>query len=189
MLSCKTKSDKTSKKLQLFWKTVQEITQAYEKVFNECFKNDKKITLNDCEQWCFKMESFLNNEKIPELYYDKYMKMIGEIHRKLESDAQLPNKPSSQNQSFMVMLELNSLKESNFSHWLKSFMMALNAANAVKAVESLLHKDDPLNLIARGYILQRVPVELQKPILHLELAYDMLLILKQKYEKKTIFPS
>ncbi|KAH9395916.1 hypothetical protein TYRP_020331 [Tyrophagus putrescentiae] len=81
------------------------------------------------------------------------------------------------------------LEQSNFALWLNSLKMVLCAACAVQAVESALPEEDPLNIIARGLILQTVPVELQTPIKQMKVAYEMLQTLRTKYEKTEFFQS
>ncbi len=130
------------------------------------------------------MDFFLNDITDPVYNCDEYMKKIGKIQRKLESDAQKPNVPSFHSQPFMFVPEPIQLELSNFVLWLNSLKMKLCALCAVQAVESALPEENPLNLIARGLILQTVPDELQTPIEQLKVAYEMLQVLRTECEKK-----
>ncbi len=179
------KSDETSKRSFQIWSTVTgEINLAYGRVLNEGYKGDERITLNACEQWRNQMESILRDIRNPVQFYDEYMRKIGEIYRKLKSDAQKPNpEPSPHNQPLMIMPAPVQLGQSNFSLWLNSLMMALISEGAVQAVTFPLHEEHPHNLIARGRILLTVPVELQAPIEQLKVAYEMLQVLRHEYNK------
>ncbi|KAH9395912.1 hypothetical protein TYRP_020327 [Tyrophagus putrescentiae] len=179
------KSDEaTGRSLQTWSSVTEEINLAYGRVLNEGYKGDNRITLNACEQWRNQMESVLKDIRNPEHSYDKYMRKIGEIYRKLKSDAQKPNpEPSPHNQPLMLMPAPVQLGQSNFSLWLNSLMMALSSEGAVQAVAFPLHEEHPHNLIARGRILLTVPVELQGPIEKMKIAYVMLQVLRHKYEK------
>ena len=175
----------TARSLQSWFTVTRKINQAYGRMLSERYKEDKQITLSACEQWHNQLESVLKDIRNPEHSYDKYMQKIGEIYRKLKSDAQKPNpEPSSHNQPLMLMPAPVQLGQSNFSLWLNSLMMALSSEGAVQAVAFPLPEEHPRNLIARGRILLTVPVELQAPIEQLKVAYEMLQVLRHKYEKK-----
>ncbi len=179
------KSDETAKKSLQTWSTVTEkINKAYGRVLSEKYKEDKDITFTACEQWHNQLESVLKDIRNPEHSYDKYMRKIGKIYRKLKSDVQKPNpEPSPHNQPLMLMPAPVQLGQNNFSLWLNSLMMALSSEGAGQAVAFPLHEEHPHNLIARGRILLTVPVELQAPIGQLKVAYKMLQVLRHKYEK------
>lgn len=113
----------------------------------------------------------------------KRMRKIGEIIRKLESDAQKRSVSNSNNQSLMLMPLQVQLGQSNLFLLLNSLMIVLGAKGAVQAVEPALSEKDPRNLIARGLILQAGPTELQTPIKQMKVAYEMLQTLQAKYEK------
>ncbi len=168
---------------QIFIEIASEINLAYGKL---CFGIDiVNFSLNTIKKWKVKIETilpFVNVDEFCKNLAPKFQAIIENLN-KLDkqgnpntNSALLPLMPEQNQDTEVINFEPNK-----FKLWYESLKTKLSYSKADEALNTSLEKNDFRNLIAIACIYMSVPPELQTPIRNINVAYDMIQTLQNKY--------